>query len=144
MCTHCMVHPQVVDVEEDSKMEDVFDESTLVPSANSSLTAAGGGVSQTGATTAEGAKVKKTIVRKRYKWTDEIRCVAFFRMSSSGGGRRQRGEIHVYLLYIHYSIILSRKLLCEVVRIKVESEESMNRINRVNGEDVVNVSLAIM
>lgn len=90
MCTHCMVHPQVVDVEEDSKMEDVFDESTLVPSANSSLTAAGGGVSQTGATTAEGAKVKKTIVRKRYKWTDEIRCVAFFRMSSSGGGRRQR------------------------------------------------------
>ena len=53
-------------------MEDVFDDSTLVPSANNSLIGTGGGASQPGTTT-EGTKVKKTIIRKRYKWTDETR-----------------------------------------------------------------------
>ena len=34
----------------------------------------------------------------------------------------------------------SRKLLCEVVRVKVESEERINRITRGNGEEIINVS----
>ena len=33
-----------------------------------------------------------------------------------------------------------RKLLCDVVKIKVDGEERVNRITRGNGEDIIGVS----
>ena len=60
-------HLQVSEVEEESKMEDVVDDSTLV------VPSGGGGGSQMPGASLEGAKTKKTIVRKKYKWSDETR-----------------------------------------------------------------------
>ena len=37
----------------------------------------------------------------------------------------------------------SRQLLCEVVRIKAEGEETTNRIGRCNGEEIIMVRTGI-
>ena len=68
-------------------MEDVFDDSASVPSVTSLPP---GGASQPG-TTQEAAKAKKTFVRKKYKWTDETRCVILvIKWGDRGRGRRGR------------------------------------------------------
>lgn len=36
--------------------------------------------------------------------------------------------------------LVCRKLLCAVVKVKVACEERMNRANKGNGEEIINVS----
>ena len=63
-----------MEVEDETKMEDVFEDSVLsLP--GSSQVAGGTSVPGTPLPQEGGAsKVKKVLIRKRYKWTDEIRC----------------------------------------------------------------------
>ena len=52
-------------------------------------------------------------------------------------------QIHSLMLPSHlctHTGMHFRKLLCDVVKIKVESEERMNRITRGNGDEIVGVS----
>jgi len=74
-----------MEVDEDTKMDDVFEDSQLPSISQQESTGKG-----------------KRPPRKKYKWTDE-----------------------------------TRKLVCDVVRVKVESEENINRISRGNGEEIV-------
>ena len=42
-------------------------------------------------------------------------------------------------IHTHMHSHVYRKLVCDVVRVKVESEENINRISRGNGEEIVMV-----
>ena len=53
----------MIDGEDESRMEAVVDESTLVPPCSQP-----GGASQDG-----GKAAKKSFIRKKYKWTEEIK-----------------------------------------------------------------------
>lgn len=54
-------------------------------------------------------------------------------------------QVYVYThththIHSHALVLVFRKLLCDVVKIKVESEERMNRITRGNGDEIIGVS----
>jgi hypothetical protein len=62
-----------LDVDDETKMEDVFDDSVLSLPGSSQVT---GGASAPGTPLPQeggASKVKKVLIRKKYKWTDEIR-----------------------------------------------------------------------
>ncbi|XP_064405215.1 ubinuclein-2-like isoform X3 [Halichondria panicea] len=99
------------EVDEDTRTDDVFDESSLLPVPVSQFS---GGQAFTGQVPSnqsvsgqvEGVTTKqKRLPRKKYRWAenDEV-----------------------------------KRLLSEVVRVKVHSEETFSRLNKEKGEDVIN------
>ena len=51
-------------------------------------------------------------------------------------------SVYNYCTYMLNSLFNYRRLLNEVVRLKVHSEETFSRLNKEKGDDVINVRLA--
>ncbi len=59
-------HLPALEVEEENKLEDVFDDSTTASASMAATTANQPANAQ--------EKIKRPPIRKRFRWTDEIRC----------------------------------------------------------------------
>ena len=95
------------------KVDDVFDDTT-----NASTTQLPSG-SQPGADKAK----KPPIIRKRFKWTEEIKYVL------------------CSCLFVLARCALFRKLLCAAVKVKVACEERANKMPKANAEETIMVNV---